>query len=66
MQISDFLGQYQAMLDSASSSQSVTRTEGSVENLTSTLTQLQAGMIFEGSIKSISGSKDHRNKAVCG
>lgn len=57
MQISDFLGQYQAMLDSASSSQSVTRTEGSVENLTSTLTQLQAGMIFEGSIKSISGSK---------
>lgn len=58
MQIADFLGQYQAMLDNAVSSQAPVRTEGTIEqNLMSTITQLQAGMVFEGSINSISGSK---------
>lgn len=58
MQIADFLGQYQAMLDQAATSQAPVRTEGTIEqNLMSTITQLQAGMVFEGSINSISGSK---------
>lgn len=58
MQISDFLGQYQTMLDNAAASSSSVKAEGTVEqNLVSTLTRLEAGMVFEGSIHSIAGSK---------
>ena len=58
MQISDYLGQYANTLANAAATSSANAPAGTVtQNLVSTLTQMQAGTVFEGSINSIDGTK---------
>lgn len=60
MQIADYLGQYANTLantPSAAPSANAATGSSAVQNLVSTLTEMQAGTVFEGSINSIDGQK---------
>lgn len=59
MQIADYLGQYANTLANAPSSAPAANAPGTaaVQNLVSSLVQMQEGTVFEGSINSIDGSK---------
>lgn len=57
MQIADYLGQYANSLANAASQGTPKASGNAVQNLVSTLTELQEGTVFEGSINAIDGSK---------
>lgn len=58
MQITDYLEQYQHMLDNTGTTAPTSKTEEkAAQSLVSKLTQLQTGSVFEGSINAIDGTK---------
>ena len=56
MQVSDLVNQYQANLSSGGEVSAKTKTKG-VEQLVSTVSKLQKGQIFEGTVNSIRGNQ---------
>ncbi|MCR4674448.1 MAG: flagellar hook-length control protein FliK [Lachnospiraceae bacterium] len=56
MQVSDLVNQYQANLSNGGEVSAKTKTKG-VEQLVSTLSKLQKGQVFEGTVNSIKGNQ---------
>ncbi len=56
MQVSDLVNQYQANLSSGGEVSAKTKTKG-VEQLVSTVSKLQKGQVFEGTVNSIKGNQ---------
>lgn len=56
MQVSDLVNQYQANLSNGGEISTKTKTKG-VEQLVSTLSKLQKGQVFEGTVNSIKGNQ---------